>query len=361
MSAFAKAGSPGAPAFSVLVATYNQGRYVAETLDTVAAQTCRDWELVVVNDGSTDETAGVVDTWMERSRRARPNRVVLLSTPNGGQSVALEKGFELCRGRYVALLDSDDRWLPDKLEKCLRALEAAPDAGMLVHTLHVIDSAGRRTGDVRPMRARLSEGDLRDEVRRTGRQVAPATSAVVIRSDVFGGLIPMSTRQFRDAADLHLTLGATLAAPVAALHEPLAEYRMHGEGNYLRRFATVEGLRYTVELEATVARHFGVERAVRLNSYFARNVFALAKLDGGLREQWTAYLRLMRATMGDPSFRPRDRALLAAFWTACLLAPRRVFAALWRAFQRRHTGSPRTDAAAAAAPVSAGVAVEGAR
>lgn len=345
----------GAPTFSVLVATYNQAAYVAETLDTVAAQTCADWELVVVNDGSTDDTEAVVGGWIERFRRARPNRVDFTTTPNGGQSAAMEHGFERCRGRYVCLLDSDDRWLPEKLEEVLRVVAADPGAGMVVHPLYVIDPRGRRTGDVRPMRARLSEGDLREQVRRTGRQVAPATSGVVIRADVFRALLPMSTRRFRDAADAHLTLGASLLAPVRAIERPLAEYRMHPEGNYLKRFATPEGLRYSVELESAIARHFGLEEALaRHNPYYARHVFALRKFEEGFGAAAAAYAPLLRATLGDGSFSLRDRVLLGGYWTLCLLAPRPAFAALWRFFQARHTGTGRvgesTETGPAAAP-----------
>ena len=325
--------------FSVLIAAYNQARYILETLDSVAAQSCADWELVVVDDGSTDDTRAVVDGWI--ARLARPNRVVFVSTENGGQSAALEHGFALCEGRYVVLLDSDDRLLPSKLAEVLRAVTADPEAGMIVHPLYVMDEDGRRTGDVRPMRAKLSEGDLREMVTATTRHVAPATSGVVIRADVFRRLLPMATRPFRDAADAYLTMGASLLAPVRALQEPLGEYRMHAEGNYLKRFATAEGLRYTVELEHTIVRHFGLERAAEMNTYFARNAFALEKLAGTPASRLRAYRRLMRATLRDPSFSARDRLLLVGFWSACMAAPRPAFARLWEAFQRKHTGIDR--------------------
>lgn len=327
------------PTFSVLIAAYNQARYIVETLDSVAAQSCADWELVVVDDGSTDDTRLVVTAWTERF--ARPNRVVFVSTANGGQSAALEHGFALCEGRYVVLLDSDDRLLPSKLAEVLRAVTADPEAGMIVHPLYVMDEDGRRTGDVRPMRAKLSEGDLREQVKATTRHVAPATSGVIIRADVFRGLLPMATRPFRDAADAYLTMGASLAAPVRAIQEPLGEYRMHAEGNYLKRFATAEGLRYTVELEQTIVRHFGLERAAEMNTYFARNAFALEKLAGTPASRLRAYRRLMRSTLADPSFRARDRVLLVGFWTTCMAAPRPAFARLWEAFQRKHTGIDR--------------------
>ena len=334
----------GEPFFSVLIATHNQAGYILATLDSVAAQTFRDYEIVIVDDGSTDDTAERVHEWIERHRETGPAQVRLETIANSGQSGAMEHGFGLCRGRYIALLDSDDLWLPGKLEQVHDAAVRTPDAGMIVHPLYVVDAEGRRTGDVRPMRAKLSEGDLREQIRRTARQIAPATSGVVIRADVFRQLVPMATKGFRSAADSYLTMGASLLAPVRAVHEPLGEYRMHPNSMYLRRTTSAEGLRYTVDLQRTIARHFGVEEAVERNAYFARHTFALAMFEGGIGSQVGSYLRLVRATLADPSYRPRDKVLFSGYWTVCLLSPRRAFGKLWRFFQLRHTGTHRVGA-----------------
>ena len=326
------------PLFSVLIATYDQAGYVLETLDTVAAQTWTDYELVVVNDGSTDDTEVLVSAWMRRFHEERGNRATLCTTENLGQSAAFERGWSLCRGRYVALLDSDDRWLPDKLARVADVVADDPTAGMVLHPLLVIDAEGRRTGDVRPKRAQLSEGDLRAEVRATSRHVAPATTGVVIRSDVFEQLVPMPSKGFRTAADLYLTLGACLLAPVRAVHEPLGEYRMHPSGQHVRTMLSVEGLERWVELQTLLVTHFGLEQVAERNSYFVRHVFALAKLQGGGRLQLTSWRRLLTATWGDATFGPREKAVFTVFWTACLVAPRPVFRRLWRAFQLKQTG-----------------------
>ncbi|HEU0015735.1 MAG TPA: glycosyltransferase [Longimicrobium sp.] len=331
-----------APTFSVLVAAYNQAEWVEATLDSLAAQTCADWELVVVDDGSTDGTGERVAAWIIRFQASHPNRCVLHTTENGGQSAAMEHGFALCRGRWMALLDSDDLWLPDKLARVAEAAAADGEAGMIVHPLHVIDAAGRRTGDVRPKKAKLSRGDLRAEIRRTSRIVAPATSGMVIRADVFARLVPMPTKRFRTAADMYLALGAALLAPVHAIDEPLAEYRMHPDGQHVRTMLSPEGLGRWVELQDTLARHFGLEDAARRsNSYFVRHEFALAKLRGGPAGQAAAYRRLLGATWRDGSFGARERLLFTMYWTACLLSPRPVFRRLWRAFQMKQTGFDR--------------------
>ncbi|MBW3655441.1 MAG: glycosyltransferase [Gemmatimonadetes bacterium] len=331
--------SSAGPFFSVLVAAYNQAAWVEDTLDSVAAQSFGDWELVVVDDGSTDGTGERVRAWMERLRARRPGvRATLASIPNGGQSAALEHGFGLCTGRWIALLDSDDRWLPDKLARTAEAIAADPAAGMIVHPMFVIDDRNRRTGDLRPRRAALSEGDLREQIRATTRHVAPATSAVAIRADVFARLVPMPTKGFRTAADAYLTMGASLLEPVRAVHEPLAEYRMHPDGNHIRTMLSPEGVRRWVELQTVMARHFGLTAAADRNSFFLRHVFVLQKFEGGLGPQLSTFGRLARATWRDDAFGSWEKLVFSAFWTACLLAPRPVFRRLWRTFMLKQTG-----------------------
>lgn len=327
---------------SVLIATYNQAEYVLDTLETVRAQTFDDYELVVVNDGSTDDTEARVGEWIEGFRRENPDRrVVFVTTANGGQSAAFEHGIGLCEGRWVAFLDSDDRWLPRKLEAVAAAARADPEAGMIVHPLHVIDPAGRRTGDVRPMGAKMSEGDLRAQIRKSTRHVPPATTGIAIRREVLQELVPFPTKKYRADADAYLTLGACLHAPVRAIAEPLGEYRMHPGGHYIWRVTSGEGLRDWLEMQRAIAAHLGVEGALRRNSYHNRHVFALEKLEGSAPAQWSAYADLMLSTITDPFFSPRQKLLMAGFWSVCAVAPRPAFARLWHRFQLRHTGFDR--------------------
>jgi glycosyltransferase involved in cell wall biosynthesis len=331
-------GSGSPAAFSVLMAARNHSAYVEEALESVARQEWEDYELVVVDDGSTDDTGDKVARWLEGYRRGHPNRAVLHRIRNAGQSAALECGFSDCRGRYVCLLDSDDRWLPKKLLEVHRVALESPSAGIIVHPLYVISEVGVRTGDVRPKHAKLPDGDCREQVRRTARHVAPGTSGVVIRRDIFQQLTPMPTRRFTFGADAYLTFGAMLLAPVRALAAPLGEYRVHAGGQYIRRMLSAEGLTRSLEFQRTIAAHFGLESALARNSYFLRNCFALAKLEKSLGEQAAAYTLLLRATLADRSFSWPARIALLAYWSACLLAPRTAFRKLWTTFQSRQTG-----------------------
>jgi glycosyltransferase involved in cell wall biosynthesis len=329
------------PTFSVLIATYNHASYVMEALESVAAQGFTDYEVVVVDDGSTDETASTLAAWVRSYTRRFPNRVVISRIANQGQSGAYEHGLDLCTGRYVALLDSDDHWLPAKLEAVHHVVTTDPDAALIVHPVLVMGPNGTLTGRVRPSQAALSRGDLRERIRRTGRTVAAVTSGVTVRSDVLRALLPMPTKGFRFGADGYITLGASLRGTVEVIPKPLALYRIHPSGQYVARMLSEHGPRLTMEHQLIVARHFGLENAIRRSSYFGRHAFAAAKLEGDFLEQVRSYGRLLRSTALDESFSLPARLALAAFWTACLATPRRSFFELWKWFQLWHTGADR--------------------
>lgn len=110
---------------SVIIPAHNAGRTIEETLQSVFAQTWRGFEVIVVNDGSTDATARVL------APHIAAGRIVYLETANGGPSGARNCGIARARGEFIAFLDADDLWLPDKLEKQLRRFEQTPQIGLV--------------------------------------------------------------------------------------------------------------------------------------------------------------------------------------------------------------------------------------
>lgn len=98
---------------------YNTEKYIGESIQSVVNQTYPNWELFVVDDGSTDKTADIIHAFA-----ARDNRVKYLFQQNGRQAKARNRAIENSRGSLIAFLDADDLWLPEKLERQLQALEA---------------------------------------------------------------------------------------------------------------------------------------------------------------------------------------------------------------------------------------------
>jgi len=117
----AAAADPGGPLVTVVIPCFNQGAYLVEALESVRRQTARDWECVVVDDGSTDTTAQVGQEFARRDARIR-----YVHQRNGGLASARNRGLELARAAYVQFLDADDLLHASKLELQLAALSGAP-------------------------------------------------------------------------------------------------------------------------------------------------------------------------------------------------------------------------------------------
>lgn len=104
---------------SIITPTYNCGKYIAETIETVLSQTYSNWEMIVVDDVSTDNTEEIVRQYMDKDERIKYKKL----EENSGAAVARTTAMKLAEGQYMAFLDSDDLWTSDKLEKQLAFME----------------------------------------------------------------------------------------------------------------------------------------------------------------------------------------------------------------------------------------------
>lgn len=110
------------PLVSIIVPAYNAGKYIAETIDSVIAQTYSNWELIIVNDGSSDNTLPIIETYSHKD-----TRISFITKPNTGVSDTRNTGIAKARGEFIAFLDADDVWLPNNLEKKTDYLKNHPD------------------------------------------------------------------------------------------------------------------------------------------------------------------------------------------------------------------------------------------
>jgi glycosyltransferase involved in cell wall biosynthesis len=139
------------PTISVIIPTYNAIKTVLDTIASVQAQSYRDIEILVINDGSTDNLLGCL------APTVKDARVKIYSYPNGGLSVARNRGIARSTGEYIAFIDADDLWTPDKLERQLQALEANPSAGLAYSWTYFMEEDGQRYHTDRPI---WFEGDV---------------------------------------------------------------------------------------------------------------------------------------------------------------------------------------------------------
>jgi glycosyltransferase involved in cell wall biosynthesis len=127
------------PLISVIIPVYNGEKTIRETIESVLNQSFSDFELIVINDGSQDSTLDVLGSIQDP-------RLKVFSYPNSGVSASRNRGFSHTVGEFIAFLDADDLWTPDKLEAQLKALQENPDAAVAYSWTDFIDETGQFLG-----------------------------------------------------------------------------------------------------------------------------------------------------------------------------------------------------------------------
>jgi glycosyltransferase involved in cell wall biosynthesis len=233
---------------SVIVPAYNAERTLDETLRSVRAQTHASLEIIVVDDGSTDATCEVA---LEHARQ--DTRVRLMRQSNAGVGAARNAGVRAARGRYVAPIDADDLWRPDKISRQLQALRDAPAPVGLVYTwFAIIDEKSR----IRSTRSRpIEEGNVLARMCR-GNLAGNGSSALMPREvvlEVGGYDETLHAMKAQGCEDLKLYFQIAERYPFACVREFLTGYRLGAENmsnDYLRMLRS-----YDLVMTPAQARH----------------------------------------------------------------------------------------------------------
>lgn len=249
------------PQVSVVIPTYNCSAYLAEAVESVLAQTFRDFEVLVIDDGSTDDTAAVM------RRYGPPVRYIRQS--NRGVAVARNHGIEQSRGRYVAFLDADDTWLPHKLERQLAALAEQPACRACYSAFVNVSSDRRPLGVTRSER----QGSALQDLLLRGNVIGTPSTVLCERSLTLavGGFDPLLS--LGADWDMWIRLGAF--TEFFYVDEPLVWYRLHGTN--MSRDATLlerDSLRVLQKGFAMPALPESIRQRRRVA--FARNYMVLA-------------------------------------------------------------------------------------
>jgi len=186
------------PRISVIIPAFNAADCVHRAVDSVLEQSFQDVELLLVDDGSTDDTRVVLAEYGDRLR--------LLTKENGGPAAARNHGLQHAHGEYVAFLDADDYWKAEKLERQVELLDTRPEVGFCSTATQVVNSAGQPVGD---WPCRPDAGPLPDILFLHGTVISGSTSGVLARRQLItaiGGFDP-ALRGFEDP-DLWIRLAA---------------------------------------------------------------------------------------------------------------------------------------------------------
>ena len=281
------------PKVSVYTPTYNYGRFLGEAIQSVLDQTFQDWELIVVDDGSTDGTREVMDAFADP-------RIHYVYQENQGNPAARNTALRLARGEYVACLDADDAWFPEKLEKQVAKLDSLPPTvGLLYGNVYLFsDEDGsiiQRFLEVQiPPRGQVFKKLLPNE----GYFIHD--TAALIRREVFDrvGLYDESLLRFQD---WEMWVRIARVYEVETLDEPLARVRRHssnaiGSLDKMHRYG--QAARWKVMASYPLNRE--ERRILRQNLALHEYTYGIELLRLGRRgDAWKALFRALRLCPGE--------------------------------------------------------------
>ena len=227
-----------APLFSVIIATYNRQELLPRAIDSVLRQTFRDFELIIVDNGSTDNTRMVA-----RRENAPHVRYVLNPRPTKSCDAPRNLGIQMAKGKLVSFLDDDDIWYPDRLETVKRAFDAYPDVSAICHNENR-NVNGRVEGILRT-------GPWGDDIygRLLYEENCLSPSGTTVKADVLRSLNGFSLKkEFFSAADYDLWLRmAGLGHKIHFIREPLGESVVTGYNWSIRNPAISENVAFLVQ------------------------------------------------------------------------------------------------------------------
>lgn len=211
------------PTVSVIIPTYNRRAYVQEAIDSVLAQTFTDYEIIVIDDGSTDGTG-------EALTARYGDRIRYVWQENQGESVARNRGIDMAQGEFIAFLDSDDLWLSEKLERQVQYLRKHSAVGAVTCVALGVDTDNVPLPGHPQIGAGITERDFTPEALLLANRVGSPTNLVVRRSVIsqIGGF----DNRIRYGEDWDFAMRLRHAAAIAIVKEPLSRVRFHANNQW---------------------------------------------------------------------------------------------------------------------------------
>ncbi|MCI0552129.1 MAG: glycosyltransferase [Anaerolineae bacterium] len=210
---------------SVIMPVYNSASYICDAINSLIAQNYSNLEIIVINDGSTDDTLSALHRY--------DNEIILIDQKNAGAAVARNRGLDCARGQYIAFLDSDDVWLPEKLRIQIAYLESHPTIGMVYSSwrcwypdrdgqFNISRNDRQELADVSIVESK--SGWLYDQLLF---ECILLTSTVVIRRSIVQQAGKFDTRLLR-GQDYDYWIRVSRLTEIVKLNAELALYRIHG-------------------------------------------------------------------------------------------------------------------------------------
>lgn len=204
------------PKVSIITAAYNHVKFIRQSVESAQGQTYRDFEHIVVDDGSSDGTADVL--------RSFGDKITYIRQDNCGAHAAINRGIRMSSGEYIAILDSDDAWLPHKLERQMQTFKQHPEAGLVYAQAYIIDDEGEFINNGEPGGKPFANPHRAfDELLREN--CIPILTAVLRRTCI--EQVGFFNESLKATSDWDMWIRIAAKWPVIFVPEALALYRIH--------------------------------------------------------------------------------------------------------------------------------------
>lgn len=249
------------PEITVFMAAYNAANFIEKSIESVLNQTFKDFELLIVNDGSTDNTVEIINHFQDE-------RIRLISNENNrGLTYTRNVALKEAKGKYIAVLDSDDIALPNRLEKQYKILQENPDLGLCGSSAAVMDKRGNLTGEL------LTVSTGRENIKTTLLfKNTFVNSSVMFKANIFkeiGGY-----RDYAPAEDYDLFIRISYKCAVENLDEILVQYRIHDNNISKEKFETAKS-----QLKKIKENQLSKLQINASNNNLAETLFSILMLD----------------------------------------------------------------------------------
>ncbi|MBW4693747.1 MAG: glycosyltransferase [Lyngbya sp. HA4199-MV5] len=306
------------PLVSIVINNYNYDRFLKAAIDSALSQTYPNTEVIVVDDGSTDNSRSLIAEYGDR--------IVPVLQLNGKQGAAFNNGFAHSKGDIIIFLDADDYLFPDAVECVVAAWK--PGIAKVHYRLNVVDADGESRGFSYPQGgSSLASGDVWRRLLEIGTYRGVPTSGNAISRHALAQVTPIS-EEYRSVADDYLSVLIPLYGEVVAISEPLGAYRLHTNNQWA--LATISSDRFRRFVQHDLQRcELLTRRAIALG-------YAVPE-DLNLRFFGRAWSRLASLKL-DPEHHliPSDRPLVLSFYGIRALwqysdfnLPKRAIFSLW--------------------------------
>jgi len=313
------------PSVSIIINNYNYGRYLGAAIESALAQSYPGVEVVVVDDGSTDDSRDVIARFGDRIRP--------VLRENGGQAAALNSGFEASRGEVIFFLDSDDLLHPDAVAEVMKVWR--PGVVKVQFLLDVIDAEGAPRGSRFPPDRRWP-GELRELILSLGTYPSTGTTGNAFARSALARLMPVPETRWRRQPDSYLILLIPFLGEALWLDKVLGCYRSHGSNQWTMEELSLERLREQLhgeELREEALREWAAEFGIvvpddwRLrNPNHLQTRLASLRLDPGRHpyasdRRWGLARAGVRAALRAPTFSGKKRLFFALWFLLTAAAP----------------------------------------